>query len=79
MTSKYELFDGQGNILEQRDFTLDELKAVWARDIEETDKKIPRAVEDIIDALDVQTKQKIAISTLDAYNQKKLIRSQQPK
>jgi hypothetical protein len=76
---KYELFDSNGNLVEQRDYTKEELQSAWIKDIEETDKKIPRAIEDIIDALDASTKAKIAKETLDAYSEKKLIRTQKPK
>jgi hypothetical protein len=48
----------------------------WQEKIKKTDAKIPRYVEDIIDALDGPTKGKIAQATLDAYNEKKLIRAE---
>lgn len=55
-----------------------ELDREWEAKIKATDAKIPRYVEDIIDALDAPTKAKIAQKTLDLYEEKKLIRSEKP-
>lgn len=43
----------------------------WQSQIAATDSKIPRAIEDIIDALDAPTKAKIAKQTLDLYEREK--------
>jgi hypothetical protein len=51
----------------------------WQSRIAATDAKLPRAIEDIIDALDAPIKSKIAKDTLDAYNAKKQIRQEKPK
>ena len=50
----------------------------WERDMAETDAKLPRFAEDIIDSLDVGTRNKIAKETLDAYIEKKAKRSEKP-
>lgn len=50
----------------------------WVFKILKTDKTMPRALEDIIDALDDEAKSRIAVKTLEAYNEKKTIRSQKP-
>lgn len=51
----------------------------WEAKIAATDSKLPRVVEDIIDALDAPTKAKISRETLDLYEAKKTIRAQKPK
>ena len=50
----------------------------WERDMAETDAKLPRYVEDILDALDKPTRDKVAKKTLDAYNEKKAKRAEKP-
>jgi polyhydroxyalkanoate synthesis regulator phasin len=50
----------------------------WKESISKTDAKIPRALEDVIDALDAGTKAKITKETMDAYTEKKTVRSQRP-
>ena len=50
----------------------------WKDSVMRTDRTMPRYVEDIIDALPANTKAKIAIETLNAYNEKKQIRSERP-
>ncbi|CAB4139843.1 hypothetical protein UFOVP353_54 [uncultured Caudovirales phage] len=50
----------------------------WKTNIAATDSKLPRYVEDILDALDNTTRSKIATETLDAYNTKKTLRGQKP-
>lgn len=50
----------------------------WEDKIKATDAKIPRYVEDIIDALDAPTKAKINKLTIDLYEEKKTIRAQKP-
>lgn len=51
---------------------------VWKAKIAATDSGMPRAIEDIIDALDAPTRARIAKITLDKYNAKKLLRSNKP-
>lgn len=51
----------------------------WKDRLSKTDAKIPRYVEDIIDALDISIRAKIAKETIDAYNEKKLIRAEKSK
>jgi hypothetical protein len=50
----------------------------WERAMAETDAKLPRYAEDIIDAMDTPTRDKIAKKTIDAYNEKKLTRAEKP-
>lgn len=50
----------------------------WERAMAETDAKLPRYVEDILDALDKPTRDKIAKKTMDAYDEKKKKRSEKP-
>ncbi len=50
----------------------------WEAAMSETDAKLPRYVEDIIDAMDKPTRDKIAKKTLDAYNEKKAKRAEKP-
>jgi len=50
----------------------------WERAMAETDAKLPRYVEDIIDAMDKTTRDKISKKTLDAYNEKKAKRAEKP-
>lgn len=50
----------------------------WERAMAETDAKLPRYVEDILDALDKPTRDKVAKKTLDAYNEKKAKRAEKP-
>ena len=50
----------------------------WERAMAETDAKLPRYVEDILDALDKTTRDKVAKKTLDAYNEKKAKRAEKP-
>lgn len=50
----------------------------WEFIMEKTDTKLPRYVEDIIDALDNKTKDKIDKKTIDAYNEKKAKRAEKP-
>lgn len=51
----------------------------WEAKIKATDSQLPRALEDIIDALDETTKDKLAKETLDKYNEKKELRNQKPR
>ncbi len=46
--------------------------------MDETDIGMPRAIEDIIDALPADIKANIAQETIDKYNEKKQIRSERP-
>ena len=50
----------------------------WQKQIEQTDRDMPRALEDIIDVLTEEQKSKLAAQTLAKYNQKKTLRSQKP-
>jgi len=50
----------------------------WEAAMAETDAKLPRYVEDIIDAMDKPTRDKISKKTLDAYNEKKAKRAEKP-
>lgn len=50
----------------------------WLAQMAATDKDIPRAIEDIIDALDAPTRARIAPETLTKYQAKKTLRSQKP-
>jgi len=50
----------------------------WERAMAETDAKLPRYVEDIIDAMDKATRDKIDKKTMDAYNEKKQRRAEKP-
>lgn len=50
----------------------------WERAMAETDAKLPRYVEDILDALDKPTRDKVAKKTLDAYIEKKAKRAEKP-
>ena len=50
----------------------------WQKKMNATDTDLPRAIEDILDALDPPTKAKIPKHTMDKYNNKKLLRNQKP-
>jgi len=50
----------------------------WEQAMAETDAKLPRYAEDIIDAMDKTTRDKIAKKTLDAYTEKKAKRAEKP-
>ena len=50
----------------------------WMKEISKLDAVMPRALEDVIDALDVDVQKKIAKYTLDIYNEKKALRSAKP-
>jgi Zn-dependent M32 family carboxypeptidase len=50
----------------------------WEQAMAETDAKLPRYAEDIIDALDKPTRDKLAKKTLDAYAEKKAKRAEKP-
>ena len=50
----------------------------WERDMVETDAKLPRYAEDIIDAMDKTMQDKISKKTLDAYKEKKVKRAEKP-
>ena len=50
----------------------------WQEKIEALDADMPRALEDIIDALDATTRARIAVDTLDKYVAKKTIRAGKP-
>lgn len=50
----------------------------WQQEIAATDAHLPRALEDIIDALDAETKSRIASKTMDRFNAKKAIRARKP-
>lgn len=50
----------------------------WERAMAETDAKLPRYVEDILDSLDRSSRDKIAKETLDLYAYKKQLRSEKP-
>lgn len=50
----------------------------WERAMAETDVKMPRYTEDIIDALDNTTRNRIATKTIEAYNAKKTKRAEKP-
>jgi hypothetical protein len=65
-------------IIEQDKWQSEKPKREWAFLMAKTDKKMPRQLEDIIDALDEEAKSRIAVKTLEAYNEKKTIRSQKP-
>lgn len=63
---------------------VEEAHALKQKPLKEWEAKIaatqlPRYVEDIIDALDAQTKAKIAKQTLDLYEEKKTVRAEKPK
>lgn len=51
---------------------------MWESQMAETDAKLPRYAEDIIDALDKSTRDKISKKTLDAYEDKKAKRAEKP-
>jgi hypothetical protein len=50
----------------------------WEQAMAETDAKLPRYAEDIIDALDKPTRDKLDKKTLDAYAEKKAKRAEKP-
>ena len=50
----------------------------WQNDMIASDVDMPRALEDIIDALAVTTRDRISTDTLDKYTAKKIIRSDRP-
>lgn len=51
----------------------------WVDQIKETDKEMSRQIEDIIDALDTETRGRINTKTLSKYNNKKTVRARKPK
>ncbi len=51
----------------------------WEIDMIDSDRELPRPLEDIIDVLSRAAKSKLAAETLDKYNKKKLLRSRRPK
>ena len=51
----------------------------WKKEMKESDKSLPRYVEDIIDVLTVDQKAALASETVTAYNNKKTKRTQRPK
>jgi hypothetical protein len=71
---KYELFDGNGNIIQSREYTKEEKQAVLLLELSERDKDMPRLIEDIIDVLTPEQKEKISSITLDKYQEKKTLR-----
>jgi len=71
--------DGELIDVQERDYTPEELLTQWMARISETDIRIPRFIEDVIDALDPSVRARIAAETLSAYQAKKTIRSQKPK
>lgn len=71
--------DGELIDVQERDYTPEELLSQWKARITETDAKLTRSIEDVIDALDPSVRERIAASTLEAYNDKKTIRQQKPK
>lgn len=50
----------------------------WQARIAVTDAKLPRAIEDIIDAMDAPMRAKLAKETFSAYQEKKTVRLQKP-
>lgn len=50
----------------------------WERKMDETDIKLPRYAEDIIDAMPKAQQDKLSAKTLEAYNEKKTRRSEKP-
>ena len=50
----------------------------WERVMSETDVKIPRIIEDIIDAMPKAQQEKLSAKTLEAYNEKKQRRAEKP-
>ena len=70
--------DGELIDVQERDYTPDEALTQWKASISATDAKVPRYVEDIIDALDPSVRARIAAETLSAYQAKKTLRLQKP-
>ena len=50
----------------------------WERAMSETDAKLPRYAEDIIDAMPKAQQDKLSAKTLEAYNEKKQRRAEKP-
>lgn len=50
----------------------------WETKMAETDAKLPRYAEDIIDAMDKTTRDKIDKKTIESYNEKKAKRAEKP-
>lgn len=50
----------------------------WRAQMQATDANIPRWAEDIMDALEAPTRARIALSTMDKYNNKKALRLMKP-
>lgn len=52
--------------------------AIWQSVMQASDAAMPRALEDIIDALDAPTRARIAPATLDKYEDKVALRNSRP-
>jgi hypothetical protein len=50
----------------------------WESVMAQTDVKIPRIIEDIIDTMNQTQKDKLSAKTLEAYNEKKQRRAEKP-
>lgn len=50
----------------------------WERSMAETDAKLPRYAEDIIDAMPKAQQDKLSAKTFEAYNEKKQRRAEKP-
>lgn len=70
--------DGELIDVQERDYTPEELLSQWRARISETDVKLTRPLEDVIDALEPTTRARIATDTLAAYQEKKTIRAEKP-
>ncbi|MGR3179817.1 MAG: hypothetical protein ACUZ8E_17395 [Candidatus Anammoxibacter sp.] len=73
-----ETYDNKGNVIEliERPFTPKELLVNWEVEMQATD--LSDDLENIMDALSVTVRDKIAPETLNKYNAKKLLRAEKP-
>lgn len=72
-----ETYDGDGNLVLTEDIPVDNMK-VWLIKMLNSDVKLPRSLEDLIDVLSDEQKLVLAPQTLDLYNAKKSLRAQKP-
>ena len=75
---RYELFDGSGNVTYFEDITLTKEEEIFLWKSKMKDSDLSDDMENIIDALDVFTRGRISVETLDKYNAKKSLRALKP-
>lgn len=74
MPPKYELFDKAGNVVESRDYTADEIKAVAKAELCAMDSAMIRVIEDLYEVLSPSQKAALPAEVAGKITKRKALR-----